>query len=127
MFNKKMAFGVLSTVLVASLIAGCGSSKPADSAQSSGSVAASAKPAGKALEIKLAHSGSDTHQYHIAALAFEKALEAKSNKTIDVKIYDNAKLGSEKDAVEGVIDGEIGKELLAKADAKGMKGLGLLY
>lgn len=157
MMKKSLVFVVISIFLAASLLAGC-SSKPADQKQAQA-------PTEKKVSIKLAHTGSETHQYHIAAQIFKKELEDKSKGQFEVKIYPSAQLGSEKDAVEGIIngtidmtvvsadsslantvpemnvfgipflfkdrshvfkvlDGEIGKGLLAKADQKGMKGLG---
>ncbi|BCJ86922.1 TRAP transporter substrate-binding protein [Effusibacillus dendaii] len=158
MMKKSMASFALSSVLVAGLVAGCSSGQKAEPAANSGD-------SSKKISIKLAHTGSETHQYNIGAEAFKKALEEKSKGTMEVKIYANAKLGSEKDAVEGiqngtvdmtvvsadssmanvvpemnvfgipflfknkehvysVLDGEIGKSLLKKADEKNMKGLG---
>lgn len=98
--NKKqyLVFAVISLLLAAGLLAGC-SSKPADQQQAQA-------PAEK-ISIKLAHVGSETHQYQIAAEFFKKDLEEKSNGQFEVKIYPSAQLGSEKDAVEGVINGTI--------------------
>jgi tripartite ATP-independent transporter DctP family solute receptor len=156
MLKKKMVMGMMSTLLLAGTLVGCSSSNEKAGGQN---------PASEPKTIKLAHTGSETHQYHIASEIFKKELEAKSNNTLKVEIFPNAKLGSEKDAVEGVmngtidmsvlsadssmanvvpemnvfgipflfeneehvykvLDGEIGKGLLKKADEKGMKGLG---
>lgn len=155
--KQSLVFAVISLLLAAGLLAGC-SSKPAGQQQAP-------SPAEKKVSIKLAHVGSETHQYQVAAQFFKKELEEKSKGQFEVKIYPSAQLGSEKDAVEGVIngtidmtevapdsslanivpemnvfgvpflfkdrshvykvlDGEIGKGLLAKVDQKGMKGLG---
>ncbi|WP_019121306.1 TRAP transporter substrate-binding protein [Brevibacillus massiliensis] len=156
----KLLTGILSTTLVLTALAGCsggGSSEPAGGQ-------AGEQPA-QTIQIKLAHTGSETHQYHIGAEIFKKELESLSNNTIKVNIHPNATLGNEKDAVEGVmngiidmsvqaaessfanvvpemnvfgipflfkdsdhvykvLDGDIGKSLLQKADEKGMKALG---
>ncbi|WP_223069710.1 TRAP transporter substrate-binding protein [Paenibacillus caui] len=94
----KMGNLVLGVALFAGLLTGCGAdNKGTDSQGSSKSK----------ITLKLAHTGSDTHQYNIAAEAFKQSLEQKSNGTMEVKIYGNAKLGSEKDAVEGVMNGTI--------------------
>ncbi len=57
--------------------------------------------------IKLAHTGSETHQYHIAAELFKEYLEADENTDFTVEIHPNASLGSEGDAVEQVISGSL--------------------
>lgn len=158
MVKNKFFMGMLSAVLAAGTLVGC------SNGNETGAPSSSSEPK-EALSIKLAHTGSETHQYHVAAEIFKKELESKSNGALTVEIFANAKLGSEKDAVEGVmngtidmsvlsadssmanvvpemnvfgipflfenadhvykvLDGEIGKGLLQKADEKGMKGLG---
>jgi tripartite ATP-independent transporter DctP family solute receptor len=101
--KKQMGFVVLSATLIAGLLAGCGTEKKATETAAS----PNANGGGAKVSFKLAHTGSDTHQYNIASEAFKKALEEKSKGTMEVKIYSNAKLGSEKDAVEGVQNGTI--------------------
>lgn len=117
------------------------------------------------VTLKLAHTGSDTHQYQIASAKFKELVEEKTNGEVAIEIHGNATLGSEGEAVEqvidgtldmttvaadsafantvpvmnvfgipylfenrehvyGVLDGEIGKDLLAKVDEHDMKGLG---
>lgn len=118
-----------------------------------------------AVVLKLAHTGSDTHQYQIASKKFKELVEEKTDGSIEVEIHPNATLGSEGEAIEQVmegtiqmttvaadsslanvmpemnvfglpylfedkehvykvLDGEIGEELLAKANDQNMKGLG---
>lgn len=57
--------------------------------------------------IKLAHTGSETHQYHIAAELFKEHLEGNEDTNFTVEIHPNASLGSEGDAVEQVISGSL--------------------
>lgn len=152
---------VASTAFLAASLAACGSGNGGGQAAggSGGDSAAGT------VTIKLAHTGSEIHQYHIGAELFKKEVESLSNNSIKVDIFPNAELGNEKDAVEGilngtidmttlaadsslsnvvpemnvfgvpflfedaehvyaVLDGEVGKGLLQKADEKGMKGLG---
>ncbi|MFC0560641.1 DctP family TRAP transporter solute-binding subunit [Halalkalibacter alkalisediminis] len=59
------------------------------------------------VTLKLAHSGSETHQYHIAAEKFKEEIEASSNGTIAVEIYSGSVLGNEGEAVEQVLDGTL--------------------
>lgn len=104
--KKQVGLMVLSATLMAGLLAGCGTNSGSGSDKKE---AAAGNQAAKSPKVtfKLAHTGSDTHQYNIAAEAFKKSLEEKSKGTMEVKIYSNAKLGSEKDAVEGVQNGTI--------------------
>ena len=150
-------------VLIAVLLAACGGGN-------SGSNAAdeSNKPAasnGKTITLKLAHVGSQTHQYQIAAEKFKEIIEEKTDGAVKIEIYNNGVLGNENETVEQVldgtlditavvadssfanvvpemnvfgipylfrdlnhvyhtIDGEVGQQLIEKANAKGMKFLG---
>jgi len=118
-----------------------------------------------AITLKIAHVGSTTHQYQIAADKFKEIVEAKTDGAVKVDIYNNGVLGNENETVEQVmdgtlditavvadssfanivpemnvfgipylfrnldhvyktLDGEIGQELIGKANDKGMKFLG---
>lgn len=61
----------------------------------------------EAKTIKLVHTGSETHQYHIAASKFKEILEANEDVDMSVEIHPNASLGSEGDAIEQVISGSL--------------------
>lgn len=160
---KKIGLTLGSLLLAGSLAACGGGTSPTPSGDQAEGGADS--PAQNVVNIKLAHTGSEEHQYHIGATHFKEIIEEKSGGTIQIEIFPNAQLGSEKDATEGVIngtidmavvaadsspanivpelnvfgipyifkdrehvysvlDGEIGKSILAKVDEKGMKGLG---
>lgn len=58
-------------------------------------------------EIKLAHTGSETHQYHIAAEKFKEILESNDDVDITVNVHSNSALGSEGDAIEQVLNGSL--------------------
>lgn len=62
---------------------------------------------GGSQTLKLAHSGSESHQYHIAAEKFKELVEEKTNGEITIEIHPNATLGSEADAIEQVMGGTI--------------------
>lgn len=89
---KKMIL-FLSLILIV-ILTGCGDDSSGD--ESSGE-----------KEIKLAHSGSETHQYHIAAKKFKEVLESNEDVNISVNIHSNAALGSEGDAIEQVLNGSL--------------------
>ncbi len=62
---------------------------------------------GDTVKLKLAHSGSDSHQYNIAAKKFKELVEEKTGGSVKVEIHGNATLGSEADVIEQVMDGSV--------------------
>lgn len=62
---------------------------------------------GASQTLKLAHSGSETHQYHIAAEKFKELVEEKTDGEVTIEIHPNSTLGSEADAIEQVMGGTI--------------------
>jgi len=100
--KKKWGFMLLSTTLIAGLLTGCGGSNSAAPANGGAATDSQSK-----VTFKLAHTGSDAHQYNLAALAFQKALAEKSGGAMEVTIFGNGLLGSEKDAIEGTLNGTI--------------------
>lgn len=62
---------------------------------------------GGSQTLKLAHSGSETHQYHIAAEKFKELVEEKTDGEVTIEIHPNSTLGSEADAIEQVMGGTI--------------------
>ena len=69
------------------------------------------------VQLKLAHAGSQEHQYHIGAEQFKKLVEERSKKEIIVNIFPQGQLGNERDAVEGVRMGSIEMTTVAAAGA----------
>jgi len=59
------------------------------------------------VTLKLAHTGAEEHQYHLASEKFKELVEEKSDGAINVDIHPNATLGSEEDAIEQVMDGSV--------------------
>ncbi|NQD68305.1 DctP family TRAP transporter solute-binding subunit [Bacillus haikouensis] len=59
------------------------------------------------VTLKLAHSGSDSHQYNIAAKKFKEIVEEKTDGSVKIEIHGNATLGSEADVIEQVMDGSV--------------------
>lgn len=57
--------------------------------------------------IKLAHTGSDEHQYNIGAEKFKEVLEDNSDVNFKVDIKGNASMGSEGEAIEQVSEGSL--------------------
>lgn len=96
---KKMFKSMVAATGLALVLAGCsGGGGSAD---------------GGSVTLKLAHTGSDTHQYQIGAAEFAKLVEEKSGGDIKIEIHGNATLGSEAEAVEQVIDGTLDMTVVA--------------
>lgn len=67
----------------------------------------------ESVTLKLAHTGSDSHQYQIGAAEFAKLVEEKSDGKMKVEIHGNSTLGNEAEAIEQVIDGTIEMTVVA--------------
>ena len=89
--------------LILVLVLGLAACSGEDSTESGGN----SESGTEAKTIKLAHTGSETHQYHIAAAKFKEILEANEDVDMSVEIHPNASLGSEGDAIEQVISGSL--------------------
>lgn len=78
---------VLAVVMTAALVAGCGSTKPAEQ-----------KAPGKVV-IKAAHTTSVDYPYQIGFEAMAKALKEKTNGAIEMQVFPNGQLGGDERAV----------------------------
>ena len=107
MKNLKKGFAVLSSLAIATslMLAGCGG---ADKAQET--TGSSEKPATevKSQTIKVANYFATDHPQNVALREkFKPLVEEKSGGTLKVEIYDNSKLGAEKEFYDGVRNGTI--------------------
>lgn len=59
------------------------------------------------VSLRYGHANAVTYPYHIAGLAFAKAVEEKSKGTLEVKIFPLGQLGGERDITEGLQLGTI--------------------
>ncbi|HLR71378.1 MAG TPA: DctP family TRAP transporter solute-binding subunit [Pseudogracilibacillus sp.] len=59
------------------------------------------------VTLKLAHTGSEEHQYHLASEKFKELVEEKTDGSVVIDIHPNATLGSEADVIEQVMDGSV--------------------
>ncbi|WP_188455811.1 TRAP transporter substrate-binding protein [Virgibacillus oceani] len=98
--KKTLLFSIFTVLLL--LLAACGS----DSSNGDGGTT-----------LKLAHSGSETHQYHIAAKKFKELVEEKTNGEVKIEIHPNATLGSEGDVIEQVMGGSVDMTTVAADSA----------
>lgn len=81
---KLKKLGVLLTVITSFAVGGC--SSRVDS--------------GDVVHMKLAHNMSEDHPIHKSLFEFERLVEEKSDGTIDIEIYPNGVLGSEREMIE---------------------------
>lgn len=72
---------------------------------------------GDSVTLKLAHTGSESHQYNIASEKFKELVEEKSSGSVKVEIHPNATLGSESEAIEQVIGGSVDMTTVAADSA----------
>lgn len=63
--------------------------------------------------IRLAHTGSETHQYHIASQKFKELVEQKSKGKLKVNVYANGSLGNEDELVDQTMTGTIQMSTMA--------------
>ncbi|MBD2844176.1 TRAP transporter substrate-binding protein [Paenibacillus sp. IB182496] len=152
------------TILPALLLSACGGADN-DGSNGGNQGAAGSDGAPEAVTLRLAHVGSETHQYQIAAEKFKELVEAETDGAVRIDIFNNGVLGNEDETMEQVLDGtldiaavvadssfanivpemnvfgipylfrdlehvyatldgEVGQDLIALADAKDMKFLG---
>ena len=62
---------------------------------------------GANVTLRYGHANAVTYPYHIAGVAFAKAVEEKSKGTLEVKIFPMGQLGGERDITEGLQLGTI--------------------
>ncbi|WP_019120756.1 TRAP transporter substrate-binding protein [Brevibacillus massiliensis] len=102
----KKALTILSGLLLTAAIflSGCGGQKPASGSAGEGG---GEKPAKKHI-LKVANYFATDHPQNVALREkFKKIVEEKSGGTLQVQIYDNSKLGAEKEFYDGVRNGTI--------------------
>ncbi len=107
--NKVKGISLFSSVILATslLLSGCGSSsqQPATGGAPEGSKPASEA---KAYTIKVANYFATEHPQNVALREkFKPLVEERSGGTLKVEIFDNSKLGAEKEFYDGVRNGTI--------------------
>lgn len=99
----KKLYGLILVLVLALAACGGGETDGGENADSDEGSDNSTEP----RTIKLAHTGSESHQYHIGSEKFKEILEANEDVDMTVEIHPNASLGSEGDAIEQVIGGSL--------------------
>lgn len=105
--KRQLILLVVGFLIAALLLAGCSSQAPAPQGGSSQQSQQGQGPAKGAIQIKYAVVGPDDHPYTIMAKKFKELVEAKTNGQVQVTIFPNAQLGSEREMAEGVRMGTI--------------------
>ncbi|MFC4768073.1 TRAP transporter substrate-binding protein [Effusibacillus consociatus] len=109
----KKVFSLLAVASMLTLTA-CGSGggeKQNTSASSGGS--------GKAVELKIGHTLSDTSHYQKGMEKFKELVESKTNGQVKIKIFPNGSLGGERDMIEGLKVGSIDMVLTSTGPMSG--------
>lgn len=157
MLKRKILAGLLGTMMLFSVAAGC--------SRGGGQAAAPAEGEGTAapITIRVGHVLAPTHPYQIGLEEFGRIVGEKSNGTMKVEAFHSSQLGNERDMIEGLqlgtiemtlvstaplasftkdflvfdlpfifkdtasaratVDSEIGTNMLAGLEAKGIKGI----
>jgi tripartite ATP-independent transporter DctP family solute receptor len=85
--------GLFLVLLVLSLVlTGCGGAQT-DEQQDGG---------GRPLILRAAHTVAETHPYHLGLEKFAELVKQRTNAEIEIEIYPNGRLGSEKDLIPGL-------------------------
>lgn len=86
---------VVALTMAAAFMAGCGGEKKAADAPK------------KAKVLRVGHTLTDDSHYGVGLAKFAELVKAKSKGTLEVQVFGNSKLGSERDLIEGVSMGTI--------------------
>lgn len=78
---------------------------------------AAADAAGEPIRLKAAHVADESFAWHKGLERFRDLARAKSNNTIDVQIYANGMLGTEKDYIQYLVQGVLDVATVSAASA----------
>ena len=128
--KKRVLASVLSLVMGAALLAGCGGSSASSAAsQAAPSEAASAEEskeeaaapeiAADAITIKLATTKASNSYAYEGLVRMRDRVAERSNGTINIEIYADSQLGGQVEAIEGMEMGTIEMAYLAAGAAEG--------
>lgn len=120
MKGKKFLVLALAAVMIAGLLAGCGSARKdgsgdGNSAQKGDGGAKSGKD-GKSYTFQVGHVVTTDHSYHLGLLKFAQLASDKSGGRIHIEIFPGGQLGNERDLVEGLTMGTIDMALANSAN-----------
>ncbi|WP_422447464.1 TRAP transporter substrate-binding protein [Thermoanaerobacterium sp. DL9XJH110] len=101
MKNRLIKFLILSLIFifVITIFTGCGSNSKKINTNEESNGNTSQKPE---YVFKLGHVENEDSTWHKAFLKFAEEVNKKSNGRIEIKIYPNSQLGSEREMIEGV-------------------------
>lgn len=104
---KKLLSLVMASAIAMSLLTGCSNSNSASSGNSgsSASPVSSANSEDKPIVLKLNHVQSNTDPVQEAFLQLADMVKERSNGSIEIQVYANGELGSNKDNIEQIKSG----------------------
>ncbi len=94
---KKRFLSILLCVAMLMTVTACGGSPSSPQTPA----------AGNTISLKFGHATSETHFFHVGATAAKEKLEELSGGTMTLDIYPNSTLGTIREMVEGVQNGDI--------------------
>ena len=108
---KKALAILMSTLMLASLLTGCGGSSNSSGSAASGSNGTTSDTSGSSetVKIQLAHSDTESEDgiHQKMAMLFRDYVSEMSDGAIEIEIVGNGQLGGERDLVEGMQLGTI--------------------
>lgn len=106
---KKSVFGLIFSLLLLFVLAGCGGSKESDSStgKDGGSEAAKTEDDGKVYTLQAGHSLPVDHPYHIGFLEMADAVEERTNGRVIIEVFPNSEIGAERELTEGMTLGTV--------------------
>lgn len=131
--KKKFLALLLMSALTVSLVTGCGSQKTEIPASSSDAAAPTADTATEAASTEAAyniiagHTLPDAHPYNLGLVKMGELMKEKSNGQLNLDVFGNAQLGSERDLVEGLQLGSVQVTCISTAPLSGFTDMFLVF
>lgn len=131
--KKKFLALLLMSALTVSLVTGCGSSKtetPAPSSDAGAPATATTTEAATtdvAYNLIAGHTLPDAHPYNLGLVKMGELMKEKSNGQLNLDVFGNAQLGSERDLVEGLQLGSVQVTCISTAPLSGFTDMFLVF
>lgn len=131
--KKKFLALLLMSALTVSAITGCGSSKAEAPAPSSDASAPTADTVSDvtstdaAYNLIAGHTLPDAHPYNLGLVKMGELMKEKSNGQLNLDVFGNAQLGSERDLVEGLQLGSVQVTCISTAPLSGFTDMFLVF
>jgi tripartite ATP-independent transporter DctP family solute receptor len=108
-FMKKLFLSIVVCALLVGILSSCSNKASGDE---------------NSVTLRLAHNQSETHPVHKSLVEFAKLVEEKTDGSINVQLYPNGQLGSEREVIELTQTGAID---VAKVSASALESFNDVY